>query len=96
MNDDLAACGPVVSRESVIVARESITVIDVLKNIFSFSNTIVHNETRTSKNDAFRPFASFYSLCKRIYQSIFGSVELSETRKLVPVKIPIIEKTFKQ
>src|SRR6185295_2012128 len=62
VNDDLAACGPVVSRESVIVARESITVIDVLKNIFSFSNTIVHNETRTSKNDAFRPFASFYSL----------------------------------
>jgi hypothetical protein len=60
VNDDMAACGPVVSPESVVVTRESITVIDVLKNIFSFSNTIVHNETMTTKNDAFRPFASFF------------------------------------
>jgi len=69
VNDDLAACSPVVSRESVIVSRESITVINVLKNIFPTST--VHNETRTKKNDSV--LAGSFSFLKRFFTGVISA-----------------------
>jgi len=59
VNDDLAACSPVVSLESVIVSRESITISDEILKKTSPTSTTTNKETRTNKNDAFLPFASF-------------------------------------
>ena len=96
VNDDLAACtaveDPLVTplKNSYKRKNENINV----DHIFTIndSTTINTYTTMTNRNDALLPFASFSFLCKRIYQSIFGLVELSETRKLVPVRIPVIKK----
>ena len=99
VNDDMAACCPVVSRESVIVSRESITVINVLENIFPKATT-VNNETRTNKNDASLPFASFsFFVSGSVAEGSFFSTIISAVSKsfrqesfnknLKPVFLPI-------
>jgi hypothetical protein len=96
-NDDLAACSPIVNPESVVEARESVTVINDLKNILP--TTTINDKTRTNKNDAWRPFASFsflfiealakVNLCKSICQPIFSGAELFKNQKPVLLVIPI-------
>lgn len=87
VNDDLAACSPVISRESVVVSRESITVLGLLKNIFP--TTTIHNETRTKKNDAFLPFASFSFLSKIISAALRSFQQDDRSKILKPVFIPV-------
>ena len=47
VNDDLAACSPIVNPESVVEARESVTVISDLKNILRIIT--INDKTRTIK-----------------------------------------------
>ena len=103
VNDDLAACSPVVSHESVVASRESVNVInDVVKNMFQTSATILTMETRTNKNDAFLPFASFCflfadsfakgDLCQNIGQLFYNVAEALKNRRPVLLTIPIRSK----
>jgi hypothetical protein len=97
VNDDLAACSPIVNPESVVEARESVKVISDLKNILPIIT--LTDKTRTNKNDAWLPFASFsflfidalvkVDLCKSICQPFFSVAELFENQKPVLLAIPI-------
>jgi hypothetical protein len=95
VNDDLAACSPVVSRESVIVSRESITVINVLESIFP-KTTAVDNETRTNKNDASLPFASFSFFVRRLVRRNFNEGESVGEGSFFSTIISAFSKCFKQ
>ena len=89
VNDDLAAC-VTVGRESAVVSRESITVIDnPIKSIVPA--IIVNDETRTNKNDAWLPFASFCfsDLFQSISQLFYEIAGLFENRRPVLLTIPI-------
>jgi len=104
VNDDLAACSGIVSRQSVVASREWVNVSDVLKSIFP--TTRVHNETRTNKNDAFLPFASFSFFIRRFVRRNFNEgeslgeggllTEFFKNQKPVLLTIPIHSKGTRQ
>jgi hypothetical protein len=89
VNDDLAACSPIVNPESVVEARESVTVISDLKNILPIIT--LTDKTRTNKNDAWLPFASFCfsDLCQSIGQLFCSRAELFKNQKPVLLVMPI-------
>jgi len=91
VNDDLAACtavdDPLVPslKNSYKRKNDNINV----DHIFTITTT-VNDETRTNKNDAFLPFASFsFFLRQIIFQPFFSVAELFKNQKPVLLTIPI-------
>ena len=106
VNDDLAACtavdDPLSPPLKNLYKRKSENIN--VDHIFTIDDTTTINTytTRTNRNDALLPFASFsflfieglanMNLCQIIYQLFFGAAELFKNRKPVLLTIPIRSK----
>jgi hypothetical protein len=101
VNDDLAACTAVENPwSSTKIAYKRKNESLGVDHIFTINTTTINtNTTRTNKNDAFRPFASFCSICRSLgvgglFTNIFNVLKFLQQnnfqRSSEPVFIPIV------